>query len=62
MGRRPIGKRAITAAERQRLRRERLRGADNIVARGAAEIKRTAKRLRAIEAPLKHAAKRALVA
>jgi hypothetical protein len=33
----------MTAAERQRKRRDRLRGPDNIVARGAAEIKRTAK-------------------
>jgi hypothetical protein len=103
MGRKPIGKRAMTAAERQQRRRDRLQEKlperikraykrvaagqkkkppltpaermrryrkrlreqappDKLVARGAAEIKRNAKRLRAIEAPLKHAAKLAAIA
>jgi hypothetical protein len=102
MGRKPIGKRAMTAAERQQRRRDRLQEKlperikraykrvaagqkkkppltpaermrryrkrlreqappDKLVARGAAEIKRSAKRLRAIEAPLKHAAKLAAI-
>ena len=54
----------LTPAERMRRYRKRLREQappDKLVARGAAEIKRSAKRLRAIEAPLKHAAKLAAI-